>query len=439
MKKGFVALLMTLAIIVLISPAIVGRLAEQSMDENLDWAATESEEVVVTSSGFDRGWFSSQGQHRVEIRAGELQNVLLALADSESPTDIPTLIIDTRLDHGLIPLASMTRDQGSLVPGLGSAISILSVEFADGETLQLPGTIYTNVGLTGELRSRFVLDSDSHEFEGASAVWGNTTIEVVTDPSTGTVSFDGAVTSLALAAEGDFVEFAGIGFSGKQRQSRFGFSVGDADIEMQSMAFENRDGESATIGPLSIDTTSRIDGERVTGRTLIKLDNTPFVDFGTAGIAADISLVAVDAAALGKITDALDDMQDGGSTDDFMFVVQDDLQRLMSRGFELRIDQLDVVFPQGRATTKFSAVVEESDADMFSWTSVLLALNANAEISLPAELVDMLTALDPQMHAAIAGGFLRKNGDVYEMQAAFKKGLLTVNGAPMPLPIPGLQ
>ena len=68
MKKGFVALLLVLAIIVLISPGIIGRLAEKSIEKNIDWAATESQEVVVTSQGFDRGWFSSEGQHRFEIR-----------------------------------------------------------------------------------------------------------------------------------------------------------------------------------------------------------------------------------------------------------------------------------------------------------------------------------------------------------------------------------
>jgi len=35
-KKGFVILLLALAIIVLVSPGLVGRLAEESMDENLD-------------------------------------------------------------------------------------------------------------------------------------------------------------------------------------------------------------------------------------------------------------------------------------------------------------------------------------------------------------------------------------------------------------------
>ena len=31
--------------------------------------------------------------------------------------------------------------------------------------------------------------------------------------------------------------------------------------------------------------------------------------------------------------------------------------------------------------------------------------------------------------------FLIQNGDVYEMRAEYAKGLLTVNGAPMPIPL----
>ena len=55
MKKGFVALLIALALIVLVSPGIVGHFAERSMEENLDWAATENREVVVTSTRGIRG------------------------------------------------------------------------------------------------------------------------------------------------------------------------------------------------------------------------------------------------------------------------------------------------------------------------------------------------------------------------------------------------
>ena len=438
MKKGFVALLIVLAIIVLVSPGIVGRLAEKSMDENIDWAATESQEVVVTSQGFDRGWFSSAGQHRVELREGELQSMFLALAGSEDVRDLPALIIDTRLDHGLIPLASMSRDKGTLMPGLGSAVSTVSVEFTDGEIIKLPGTIYSNVGLTGELRSRFELDAGYHDFDGASAVWGDTTIEVTTDPASGDVWFDGSIDSIALAAEGNHADASQIGFAGKQRKTPFGFSVGDVEATMHSITVEAA-GELTTFGPLTFNTNSGVDGDRVSGHTTIKLENTPFAELGTAGIAVDISLIDADGASLGNITSAFDDMQAGGSTDDFMFVVQDDLQRLLASGFELRFDQLDISLPQGSLRSKFRFVVDESDLDTFNWTSALLALDATAELSMPTELVELLTALDPQMNAAIGMGFLRKNGDIYEMKASFQKGLLTVNGAPMPIPMPGIQ
>ena len=165
----------------------------------------------------------------------------------------------------------------------------------------------------------------------------------------------------------------------------------------------------------------------------------PAAEFGAAGISADINLIEVDGAALGQITDALNQMQKGGSAEDFRFVVENDLRRLLSAGFELRIDQLDVSLPQGVINSKFRFLVEETDSDTFVWTSVLLALDASAELRMPVELVELMTEMDPQMHSAIGMGFLRKNGDFYEMEATFKKGLLTVNGAPMPIPIPGIQ
>ncbi len=81
MRKSIVALLLALALIVLASPAIVGRLAEKSMDENLDWATQENQDVVITSEGFDRGWFSSEGQHRIEVHKGQLHDILMAFGD----------------------------------------------------------------------------------------------------------------------------------------------------------------------------------------------------------------------------------------------------------------------------------------------------------------------------------------------------------------------
>jgi hypothetical protein len=44
-------------------------------------------------------------------------------------------------------------------------------------------------------------------------------------------------------------------------------------------------------------------------------------------------------------------------------------------------------------------------------------------------------ATNPDAGAIVGMGYLRKKGDVYEMHAAYAKGLLTINGAPMPIPL----
>ena len=141
-KKGVVVLLIVVALVVLITPGIIGRLAEESFDQNLEMAITENEDIVVSSLGFVRGWFTSEGQHRIELRNKTLLSD--SLDDSRnSRRYAEALIVSTRLDHGLIPVTSMAREEGSLAPGLGSAISTLSLEVSDGTVYDLPGTIYS--------------------------------------------------------------------------------------------------------------------------------------------------------------------------------------------------------------------------------------------------------------------------------------------------------
>ena len=408
------------------------------MDKNLDWAATESQELVVSSQGFARGWFSSAGKHRIDVRAGRLQDLLLALTNSDDTSKLPALIIDTRLDHGLIPVASMSRDQGSLFPGLGSAISALSVELADGEVLQVPGTIYSDVSLTGELRSKYELEAGTYDFGGASARWGDTRIEIATNPASGAVSFDGLIESMSVIADEDAVVVRKLEFTGKQRRSRFGFAVGDADIALESLTVGPA-GASVLLGPLMITLASEVNGDRVTAHTIMTLDNTPLGELGAADIAVEVHIIDVDGAAVGNINRALKAASTNANPDQLMLAIEGDVQRLLASGLELRLNQLDITLPQGQVSSTFRIIVAENDADPLTWTSAVLGLDATAAISVPAELVDMATTMNPQLHAVIGMGFLRKSGDAYEMQASFKKGLLTVNGAPMPIPLLGAQ
>jgi hypothetical protein len=46
--------------------------------------------------------------------------------------------------------------------------------------------------------------------------------------------------------------------------------------------------------------------------------------------------------------------------------------------------------------------------------------------------------MNPQAAALVAMGILLKDGDDYVMNAEYAQGLLSVNGAPMPIPMPGM-
>jgi len=430
-KKGIVALLVVLALVVLVSPALIGRLAEKSVDENLNWAAAESGELVVTSTGFDRGWFSSEGQHRVEIGDGQL-SALLSKPDGD---ELPVLIIDTHLDHGLVPISSMSREQGSLAPGLGSAVSTVSIEMPDGETVELPGKIFSKVALGGELQSQYQLEAGSHEQDDTTASWSDSSIDVTTNPSTGEIDYSGSVGTLKVVDDRSAVTLEGMSFSGTHIPTSYGFAVGDIDFEVDAVSMESIAGGGGGIKGLSIDAMSSVDDGDVNGHAVLKLDSQTIPGFGDVSIAADITLEGADAVALGALQKAVDAAGANADPNMLFASAEEDLKRLLAGGMELRFDQLDVTLPMGTVVTKLDFKVAEEDPDTFDWSSMLLSTEASANVTVPEALVDMAMQMNPQAGAVVGMGFLKKNGDVYEMEAEYKKGLLTINGAPMPIPL----
>jgi uncharacterized protein YdgA (DUF945 family) len=442
-RKSIVALLLVLALIVLASPAIVGRLAEKSMDENLDWATQENQDVVVTSEGFDRGWFSSEGQHRIAVHKGQLHDILMAFGDGD-PTETPALIINTRLDHGLIPVSSMSRDGGSLVPGLGSALSTVAVQLGGGEIIELPGVIHSSVSLTGELKSHYSLAEGSREIDNTIAEWGAVDIKFGTNPASGNINYSGMIEHIEINSDVEFLEIKAIEFTGRQQPSPFGYPVGNIDFKLETMSFEAPNGSPTTIGPVSVVGNSEVAGDRINGHSVVRLESGPSGQgpspLGFNGITVEVRFVGLDGVAIGKLKsalEALDADESMAGIDPQYGDAEESALALLAAGFELHIDQFDIAMPQGLLTSEYRFVVEPGDVDNFNWSSALLTLDADADLRVPVELVDLAASMTPEVNAAIAMGFLKKNGDFYEMDAAYKKGLLKINGAPMPIPLPG--
>jgi uncharacterized protein YdgA (DUF945 family) len=431
-KKGLVAFLVVLALVVFVSPGIIGRLAEQSMDEQLERAATESDELVVRSEGFDRGWFSSGGRHRIELRDGRLRDILVAYSSADVSGNPPALIIDTRIDHGLIPLTSMARDGGSLAPGLGSALSTLSLDSGGGDPVPLPGTVYSALGLTGNLRSNYILDPGSFTHDGATAEWGLVDIGVTTSPVSGDVAFDVSIASFSVRSMADNVHIDNIVFGGEQRASGFGFRVGPLRGSIETIRFESS--TTPPVGPIVIDSTSGIEDGRISASTSVRVDNLPVEAFGTANVSLQLRLVGADGRALGDIKRGLGQVRPEAEPATVMLAVEPDARRLVGAGLELHIDEALLTLPDGDVAAELHWTVRESDVSNFSWLGVLLAADASLDFRIAETLVQFAMAANPEVGGMIGMGYLRRNGDRYELRAELEDGQLTINGAPLPLP-----
>lgn len=435
MKKSVVAVLVLLAVVVLVSPAIVGRMAENSMGENLNWAANESGEVKVTSEKFARGWFSSEGQHRIELRDGELLTAIQAMSGPVDAADLPVLVISTHIDHGLIPVTSMSRDKGSLAPGLGSAISTLQVELPGGEAIDVPGTIYSKLSLGGNLHSNYVLEAGEHAEDGMSATWGPTDINVTTNPVSGEAAFNGTVGSLSVVDENQAVSLRTLTFEGQQTPTAFGISVGDVDFALDDLVVASDGNTVSGIKTLAVKASSNIDGDDLNANATMNMVLQDMPQIGALSLDMIFGLEGADAATMGRVQQALETV---GSTGDPMAMystIEGDIKTLFASGFDMNFEQLDVTLPQGKITSKMLFSFEEKNAGTFDWSSLLLGTEASIDLSIPEPVVQMIVQANPDAAMVIGAGYLVLRGDAYEMKAELKKGLLTVNGAPIPIPL----
>ncbi len=441
MNRWFIAALITLALVFLVSPAIVGRLAERSVEENLNFAAGKSDEIVITTESFERGWFTSEGRHRIELGAGEIRSTIEGgLTDRQ---DIPSLIIDTHIDHGPLPITAISRDYGSLKPGLASTVSTMKLDPGNGQLIDLPGNIVSNVALTGQTTSRFLLEAGSRDLENVAIAWQGADIVLQTNPDSGSVSVKGATQPFSVYYEGTSIEFGDIVIVGEQRRSSYGFKVGNIQLEMGPVDIDAVDGVEGSIGSVTMLTSNEIDGDRVNSMLNLEILDVKAPVVGYSELVMNFVLNGVDAQSFQNISQAMKTTQPSADENDLLAglypEIEADLQKILVAGAELRLDRFEFTLPSGKLTSKLRFDIAPSKPDVaFSWPAVLLALNASADIRMPAALFDTVAAANPDIETLVAMGIFKQDGDFFEMRAKYAKGLLTVNGAPLPIPLQGM-
>lgn len=419
-KKGIVALFVVVIVAVFVSPRLIGHLAEQSVNDSLEWADSQNGDFIITATEFERSWFTSVGQHRVELLMGGL----------------PTLVVNTRLDHGLIPVSSMSRENGSLIPGLGSAVSTLGQELGDGSVEPLPITIYTRVGLTGALKSRVILEAGGIDTAGERIDWGSSDFLMSSRPVEQSFGVTGTLSSLAVKSESETVIVGEIEVDLALAATPYGYMVGAVNLALGSIAVIGAE-QTMSAGPIRIDSDSSLDGDRVSGDLALSVADTPMILGGTGSVQLVARLENADAAAIGEILRSAEAMQSSPNYATGVAQLEDDVLTLLAGGVQLHFDQFDILSPFGQFSSRASATMEASDNDGYTWATAATLLAGSADLSFPKALVDMATQANPDLHGVIGLGYVRKRGEFYVAEAFFEDSTLTINGAPTPFPLTG--
>lgn len=430
-KKWVVALLLGLALVVLISPGLIGNIAERRVDEGIRSGTVESEDVVVSALNFDRGWFTTEGQHRIEFKDSAATDRFRQLTGLPADAPLPVLVITTRIDHGIFPVTSMNREDGSLAPGLGDAISTIRVDMPDGESFDVPGVINSSIGLTGAMRSSYELPAGTYAENGEGVRWSDGRVTLETHPSNARIRFDAALDELEVLGGGTPVRLEGLEIEGEQAPSGFGFALGEVAARIDSIVTAG-----TPVGPIETSGRGRIDA----GRLAIdfSLDMTSEVPgTGRADTVIELHAADIDPMAFGRLMRRYQALAaDAGNRDALVYALDPELRALAASGFVLDIERLDVALPDGTLEATVEVAVAANAADTGSWSSLLLATEATANVRVPEPLMTTLVELNPEAGAAVGMGYLKADGDAFVTEIRYAKGILTINGAPMTIPLP---
>jgi uncharacterized protein YdgA (DUF945 family) len=187
---------------------------------------------------------------------------------------------------------------------------------------------------------------------------------------------------------------------------------------------------------------SELLGDRANGTSSLEVEGLVLPDLGIIGFGLDLAVNRLDAASVQRIRATLDAAREAGELGQGELGgiyphIERDLQSLLQAGAGLRVDRFVLSLPEGQLTATLRFDLPEADPGAgFSWPALLLALKASADVRVPAAMVEMAQEANPQQAGTlVAMGILKREGDAYVVKAEYAQGLVTVNGAPMPIPL----
>ncbi|HZW59850.1 MAG TPA: DUF945 family protein [Woeseiaceae bacterium] len=424
MRRRLLLAVLLPAALLLGTPELLGR-----------WLAAHAAAALAASGivteRYERGWLSSRARLRLSVRDEHLARLAGWLGTGAVRTRPVVMIVEMRVDHGILPLGALFHDDGSLQPGLANGVATLRLQTVDGTRQLLPGRLRLHIGLRGAMRVQHALPADRRHVRGGRLSWRRAALDYRT-------SADGRRQGFGLTL--DHASFA----DGRRRIAAERLRVtiegtaagaGDFDIALDGLS-------SAAHGAVLRDAA----GARLAGHTALQRGRlevrATLALHGLLAASTDsrvrLTLGGLDAVRLAAIRRGigerlLGERPPGAAPAEIYRGFFGDLRALIGSGASLSRGTLEIRDPAGVTRGTLDAELP-GGAPGRGWGPLLHALGCRATLQLPLAVVAARPQLRQDLQPAIAGGVLRADGDAYRMRASCGDGVLTINGAPLPLP-----
>ena len=430
MKKLLIILASTSVFGLLVLPAALGVLGERRHAEILAGLTGGPDAAHVVVETYQRGWLSSTVRYRVSFGRQRGEPV-----SRDRRLD---LIIDSKIHHGPFPPSG---EGDGLTPVLAQLRSTLALDTGENQW-RVPGAIETRIGLArgGNLRYRAgpiegVLPGGRPlNWEGADVLlksdahWHH----LVTEGQIGRIRLEDADSNLLAGS---------IRLASALTRSPNGSWTGTIAMEIDEMAKTGSTAPGMRFEAVSINAS--VDDVNDNGYDLearVSTESVQSGDWRGGSAVFDFRVMGLDRDALqvslaGLRKHAVTTTSRAWTIDTKTAFVE--FQPLLSSGVAVELKEISFPTRNGVVTAGMSFTLKPRDRRVAP-SDILAALDANLSLQLPRIFIDRAAGQDGPnsdlLHNLLTYGLLESSGEYYNLVARYANGLLTVNGASLPLP-----
>ncbi|NNF15306.1 MAG: DUF945 family protein [Gammaproteobacteria bacterium] len=436
MKTAAKWLVPMVLIVFIVAPGITGFWVESEIDNSAEQlsAILRQQDVQLLNSSFTRGWFGSDQTAEFGLTSPTLAAILTILAGPKAVDDIPTLLIETRATHGVLPVAKPSH--GGLRPAIAQTRSQLYLKYPADRSVELPMEVYTSVGVGGwakllvqPISRQIVQGSQSTDIE-----WGGADFEGDSDYRTsGTLR--GKVGQLQIATSGGKLRLAPSTLTGNFSRHQYKYLDSQFELHVPAVAFDVQQGDPMGIEDLQASST------------LVTLDNR-----ATGAHRMQTGQLTLPGLMLDSTNVAFEFDFDAQAFSDFYMLARNIVHRpdtptekptaiesafvdMVRKGGTLKIEKFELSIEGSLLQVEMDLKIPSGQQDI---ASALKNSNGTGSIVLPQNAVNILSRHSQQIAFMIqmgaGAGFIQKTGQAYTADIKYEDGLLLLNGLPLQLP-----